>query len=82
MTRKWTLEGLARDLRDGKVTSRELVEQGLAKISDPAGEGARAFIKVDAEGARAAADHQDQLRRQQSPAIAIRRHSHFGERPF
>ncbi len=74
MTRKWTVEGLARDLRDGKVTSRELVEQGLAKISDPAGEGARAFIRVDAEGARAAADHQDQLRRrnrQPSPFAGI-----------
>jgi aspartyl-tRNA(Asn)/glutamyl-tRNA(Gln) amidotransferase subunit A len=42
---------------------RDLVEQALANISDPAGEGARAFIKVDAEGARAAADFQDQLRR-------------------
>ena len=63
MIRTWTLEGLAHDLRDGKVSSRELVEQGLAKISNPAGEGARAFIRVDAEGARAAADHQDQLRR-------------------
>ena len=45
------------------MTSRELVEQALAKISDPAGEGARAFIKVDAAGARAAADYQDMLRR-------------------
>jgi aspartyl-tRNA(Asn)/glutamyl-tRNA(Gln) amidotransferase subunit A len=74
MTRKWTLEGLARDLRDGKGSSRELVEQALAKISDPAGEGERAFIKVDAEGARAAADYQDQLRRrnrQPSPFAGI-----------
>ena len=62
--RKWTLEGLAGELRDGKTSSRELVEQALAKISDPAGEGARAFIKVDAEGALAAADYQDRLRRQ------------------
>ena len=64
MTRKWTLDGLARELRDGKTSSRKLVEQALAKISDPAGEGARAFIKVDAEGALAAADYQDRLRRQ------------------
>jgi aspartyl-tRNA(Asn)/glutamyl-tRNA(Gln) amidotransferase subunit A len=71
---KWTLDGLAGELRDGKVSSRELVEQGLAKISDPAGEGARAFIKVDAEGARAAADYQDQMRRrnrQPSPFAGI-----------
>jgi aspartyl-tRNA(Asn)/glutamyl-tRNA(Gln) amidotransferase subunit A len=60
---RWTLEGLAGELREGKTTSRELVEQALAKISDPAGEGVRAFIKVDAEGARATADFQDMLRR-------------------
>jgi aspartyl-tRNA(Asn)/glutamyl-tRNA(Gln) amidotransferase subunit A len=60
---RWTLEALAGELREGKTTSRELVEQAFAKISDPAGEGARAFIKVDAEGARATADYQDLLRR-------------------
>jgi aspartyl-tRNA(Asn)/glutamyl-tRNA(Gln) amidotransferase subunit A len=57
------LEGLAAELRDGKISSRDLVEQALAKISDPAGEGDRTFIRVDREGARAAADYQDQLRR-------------------
>ena len=40
---RWTLEALARELREGKTSSRELVEQALAKISDPAGEGRRAF---------------------------------------
>ncbi len=60
---RWTLEALAEELREGKTTSRELVEQALAKISDPAGEGARAFIRIDTEGARAAADFQDELRR-------------------
>ena len=60
---RWTLEALAEELREGKTTSRELVEQALAKISDPAGEGALAFIRIDAEGARAAADFQDTLRR-------------------
>ena len=64
MARKWTLDGLSRELRDGKTSSRKLVEQALAKISDPAGEGTRAFIKIDAEGALAAADYQDRLRRQ------------------
>jgi aspartyl-tRNA(Asn)/glutamyl-tRNA(Gln) amidotransferase subunit A len=64
MPRKWTLDRLAGELRDGKTSSRKLVEQALAKISDPAGEGARAFIKVDTEGALAAADYQDRLRRQ------------------
>ncbi len=74
MLRKWTLDGLASELRDGKTSSRALVEQALAKISDPAGEGARAFIKVDAEGARAAADYQDGLwrqNRQPSPFAGI-----------
>jgi aspartyl-tRNA(Asn)/glutamyl-tRNA(Gln) amidotransferase subunit A len=52
-----SLSALALQLREGKITSRELVEQALAKISDPAGEGARTFLKVDAEGARAAADY-------------------------
>jgi aspartyl-tRNA(Asn)/glutamyl-tRNA(Gln) amidotransferase subunit A len=45
------------------MTSRELVEQALARIADPAGEGARTFVKVYAETARAEADHSDRLRR-------------------
>ena len=45
------------------MTSRERVEQALARIADPAGEGARAFTKVYAETARAEADHSDRLRR-------------------
>ena len=52
----WTLDSLAKQLREGKTSSRELVEQALARISDPAGEGVRAFITVDAEGARATAE--------------------------
>jgi aspartyl-tRNA(Asn)/glutamyl-tRNA(Gln) amidotransferase subunit A len=64
MLRKWTLHGLAVELRDGKTSSRRLVEQALARISDPAGEGTRAFITLDTEGALAAADYQDRLRRQ------------------
>jgi aspartyl-tRNA(Asn)/glutamyl-tRNA(Gln) amidotransferase subunit A len=39
------------------------VEQCLARIADPNGEGARAFIKVHAEQARAMADAMDTLRR-------------------
>jgi aspartyl-tRNA(Asn)/glutamyl-tRNA(Gln) amidotransferase subunit A len=64
-----TLAGLALDLAEGRVTSRELVERSLAAIADPAGEGARTFIAVDAEGARAAADFAD-LRRKQGRAIS------------
>jgi aspartyl-tRNA(Asn)/glutamyl-tRNA(Gln) amidotransferase subunit A len=40
-----------------------LVEECLAKIADPAGEGARTFISVSAEVARASADAHDALRR-------------------
>jgi aspartyl-tRNA(Asn)/glutamyl-tRNA(Gln) amidotransferase subunit A len=58
-----TLEQLARDLADGTQSSRALVEQSLARIADPAGEGARAFIKVHTGAARAMADAMDALRR-------------------
>jgi len=59
----WTVETLSRDLADGKTSSRELVEQALARIAEPAGEGARAFLKVGADSARADADHADRLRK-------------------
>ena len=58
-----TLEEHAQALADGRTTSRALVEQCLARIADPNGEGARAFIKVHAESARAMADAMDILRR-------------------
>lgn len=57
-----TLAGAARALACGEVTSRELVESCLGRALDPAGEGARAFIHVDAARARAAADAIDRLR--------------------
>lgn len=55
--------GLAADLAAGRTTSRALVETALARIGDPAGEGARTFTRVYADQARAAADAQDQLRK-------------------
>jgi aspartyl-tRNA(Asn)/glutamyl-tRNA(Gln) amidotransferase subunit A len=58
-----TIEQHAQALADGTTTSRALVEDSLARIADPAGEGARAFIKVHAEAARAMADAMDILRR-------------------
>jgi aspartyl-tRNA(Asn)/glutamyl-tRNA(Gln) amidotransferase subunit A len=42
--------------------SRALVEECLARIKDPAGEGRRVFIKVHEEAALAAADYYDRLR--------------------
>ena len=48
-----TLASLAADLEAGRTTARKLVEECLARIADPAGEGERAFIHVDKEGALA-----------------------------
>ena len=59
----WIVEALSRELAAGKTSSRELVEQALARIADPAGEGARTFMKVYAESARADAEHADRLRK-------------------
>ena len=36
-------------LWSGKMTSRELTEQALARINDPDGEGSRAFLQVHDE---------------------------------
>ncbi|MCL2713297.1 MAG: amidase [Alphaproteobacteria bacterium] len=58
-----TLESLAQDLEQGRVTSRALVEECLARIGDPSGEGERAFIRVETDAALAAADAFDQLRK-------------------
>lgn len=57
-----TLAELARDLKAGATSSRRLVEECLARIADPQGEGPRTFLKVHADAARAAADYYDQIR--------------------
>jgi aspartyl-tRNA(Asn)/glutamyl-tRNA(Gln) amidotransferase subunit A len=53
----------AADLANGRTSSRDLIEAALAQIADPAGEGARTFVKVYSDSARAAADAQDRLRK-------------------
>ncbi len=58
-----TILDLARDLAEGRRSSRDLVEEALARIADPSGEGARSFLKVWGESALRAADAQDGLRR-------------------
>jgi aspartyl-tRNA(Asn)/glutamyl-tRNA(Gln) amidotransferase subunit A len=58
-----TLHELAAALEAGTTSARALVEDCLARIADPDGEGARVFIKVYAEPARMAADAMDLLRR-------------------
>src|SRR5229473_1195341 len=57
-----TLASLAADLDNGRTSARKLVDECLAKIADTSGEGARAFIHVDAEAAIEAAEAMDRLR--------------------
>ena len=57
-----TLATLADDLDSGRTTARKLVDECLARIAEPSGEGARAFIHVDAEAAIEAAEAMDRLR--------------------
>ncbi len=63
MSHQPTLASLADDLEGGRTSARQLVEACLAKIADPAGEGARTFIHVDKDGALAAAEAMDRLRK-------------------
>src|SRR6201994_747905 len=58
-----TLAALAHDLEAGHTTARKLVEECLARIADPAGEGQRTFIHVDKDAALDAADAMDRLRK-------------------
>src|ERR1700745_1425283 len=58
-----TLTALAKDLETGRTSARKLVEECIARIADPAGEGQRAFIHVDRNAALEAADAMDRLRK-------------------
>jgi aspartyl-tRNA(Asn)/glutamyl-tRNA(Gln) amidotransferase subunit A len=57
------IDELAQALERGTTTSRTLIEDALAKIADPNGEGSRTFIKIHADQARTMADAADQLRK-------------------
>lgn len=57
-----TLEQLGGALASGRTSSRALVEEALARIADPAGEGERAFLRVYEKQARAVAEAQDLVR--------------------
>ncbi len=70
-----TLAALGAALRDGRTSSRTLVDEVLVRIADPAGEGKRAFLRVYAEQARAAAEAQDRLRAVGSYAMHRRRNT-------
>jgi aspartyl-tRNA(Asn)/glutamyl-tRNA(Gln) amidotransferase subunit A len=58
-----TLAALADDLENGRTSARKIVEGCLARIADTSGEGAQAFIHVDAEAAIEAAEAMDRLRK-------------------
>src|ERR1700755_3201598 len=58
-----TLAALADDLDAGRTTARKLVEECIARIADPNGEGQRAFIHVDRDAALEAPDAMDHLRK-------------------
>jgi aspartyl-tRNA(Asn)/glutamyl-tRNA(Gln) amidotransferase subunit A len=57
-----TLIDAAAALAAGTTTAAALTEAALDRIADPAGEGARAFVTVHAETARASAAAMDALR--------------------
>lgn len=57
-----TIESLAAELRSGRTTALQLAETALARAEDPAGEGARAFTRIDRERALAMARASDALR--------------------
>jgi aspartyl-tRNA(Asn)/glutamyl-tRNA(Gln) amidotransferase subunit A len=57
-----TLAALADDLDSGRTSARKLVDACLARIADTSGEGAQAFVRVDAEAAIEAAEAMDRLR--------------------
>jgi aspartyl-tRNA(Asn)/glutamyl-tRNA(Gln) amidotransferase subunit A len=62
MKNRPTLATLADDLAQGRTSARKLVDECIARIADPAGEGIRTFIHVDREAAIEAAEAMDRLR--------------------
>ncbi|MDE2329979.1 MAG: hypothetical protein KGK16_04260, partial [Bradyrhizobium sp.] len=58
-----TLASLADDLENGRTSARKLVDECIARIADPAGEGQRVFIHVDKDAAIEAAEAMDHLRK-------------------
>jgi aspartyl-tRNA(Asn)/glutamyl-tRNA(Gln) amidotransferase subunit A len=67
-----TMVELSQLLASQKITSRQLVEQGLAAIKNPQGEGSRTFLSVHENEALAVADQVDTQRRggAKLPALA------------
>ncbi len=66
-----TIAELSEDLATGRQTARTLLEDGLARAEDPAGEGARVFIQLQAEKARAQAGAADRRRAAGAPLSPV-----------
>lgn len=58
-----SLRALAHDLDKGAISGTALVETALARIQDPSGEGARAFLALDGAAAIEQAQFYDQQRK-------------------
>ena len=65
------LLSMVQALADGRLRSRDLVEQALDCIANPQGEGQRTFVAVHAQAARIAADESDLLRKKGVPLPAL-----------
>ncbi len=65
-----TLEQLAAALRAKTASSRSLVESCLARATDPAGEGARTYLRLQPEKTLRAADQADEQRANDAAATA------------
>src|ERR1700753_1815631 len=63
MPQPMTLASLADAREAGRTTARKLVDECIARIADPAGEGQRVFIHVDKDAAIEAAEAMDRLRK-------------------
>ena len=57
------IEAVRRSLEEGKLSSRDLVDACLERATSSAGEGARVFIHLFADAARAEADAIDRRRK-------------------
>ncbi len=53
---------LGRELAEGRTSARVLTEECMDRIADESGEGTRAFLLIDTDGARAEAERIDRLR--------------------
>lgn len=66
-----TVRSLSAALRSGATTAQALTEAALARATDPLGEGARVFTRLEVQGARAAAMASDLLRPWQGPRSVL-----------